>query len=77
MSNRRGGSDPSDHLRIAILGAGGFIGSHLVEHLIAEGRHGILGVDVTDEKLSGIASSNFTFLQADIVNALVDPRVRY
>jgi UDP-apiose/xylose synthase len=61
-------------LSIAILGAGGFIGSHLVEHLISAGRHKVVGVDLTDEKLAGIAGPNFVFRHADIRSAttLVD-----
>jgi UDP-apiose/xylose synthase len=63
---------------IAILGAGGFIGSHLVEHLIADGRHSIVGLDVTDEKLAGIAGPKFEFHQADIRTAteLLDRVIR-
>jgi len=53
-------------MRIAILGAGGFIGSHLVEHLVAGGRHWVVGLDVTDEKLAGIAGPRFEFHHADI-----------
>ena len=53
-------------MRIAILGAGGFIGSHLVEHLLARGEHRVVGLDLTDEKLCGIAGRNFTFVRADV-----------
>jgi nucleoside-diphosphate-sugar epimerase len=37
-------------MKILLLGAGGFIGSHLVEHLVARGEHQVTGIDVTDEK---------------------------
>jgi len=51
---------------IAILGAGGFIGSHLVAHLLERREHRIVGLDLTDEKLRGIGGKNFTFHHADI-----------
>jgi UDP-apiose/xylose synthase len=65
-------------VRIAILGAGGFIGSHLVEHLLSHGRHVVVGLDTTDEKLAGISGENFTFHQADVRNVpeLLDEMVR-
>jgi len=53
-------------MKILLLGAGGFIGSHLVEHLVARGEHQVTGIDVTDEKLSDIDRSRFTFWRADI-----------
>jgi len=53
-------------VKILLLGAGGFIGSHLVEHLIARGEHTVTGVDLTDEKLAGIESPRFTFCRADV-----------
>jgi len=53
-------------MRLAILGAGGFIGSNLVEYLIAQKAHEIVGVDISDEKLAGIAGPTFDFVKADI-----------
>jgi UDP-apiose/xylose synthase len=60
-------------MKIALLGAGGFIGSHLVGHLLAEGEHELVGVDRTDEKLVEVlagapaaATSRWTFHRADI-----------
>jgi len=53
-------------MRITILGAGGFIGSHMVEHLLAQGRYEVRGLDVTAEKLDGIDGPRFRFYQADI-----------
>ena len=53
-------------MQIAVLGAGGFVGSHLVEHLLSRGEHSVVGLDVSDEKLAGIYGSNFTFYAADI-----------
>jgi UDP-apiose/xylose synthase len=70
--------DAAPSLCIVILGAGGFIGSHLVEHLISAGQHRIVGLDLTDEKLAGIAGPEFTFHRADIRTAtdLVDEVIR-
>ncbi|HEX3233690.1 MAG TPA: NAD-dependent epimerase/dehydratase family protein [Gemmatimonadales bacterium] len=51
---------------ITILGAGGFIGSHLVEHLLARGEHQVVGVDLTPEKLEGIEGAAFRFHQGDV-----------
>lgn len=53
-------------MHILLLGAGGFIGSHLVEHLMDRGDHTVTGVDITDEKLAGVSNRRFTFHQADI-----------
>lgn len=51
---------------ILLLGAGGFIGSHLVEHLIGRGEHAVVGLDIDDEKLAGIDRRAFTFVKADM-----------
>ena len=53
-------------MHIAILGAGGFIGSHLVEHLTASPAYRVTGLDRSSEKLAGISGERFTFLDADI-----------
>lgn len=53
-------------MNITILGAGGFIGSHLVEHLIARGEHQLVAVDVTDEKLATVDPAAYEFHLADI-----------
>jgi UDP-apiose/xylose synthase len=65
-------------VRITILGAGGFIGSHLVEHLVARGEHEVVGLDITDEKLNGYRNLGFVFHQVDIrqVPDLVDELIR-
>jgi UDP-apiose/xylose synthase len=65
-------------MEIAILGAGGFIGSHLVEHLVADGRHHVVAVDVTRDKLSGISDGAFTFRSCDVRRdrALVEAVIR-
>jgi UDP-apiose/xylose synthase len=56
-------------MRITILGAGGFIGSHMVEHLVARGEHEVVGVDVAPEKLDGIVGPRFRFYEADVRSA--------
>jgi UDP-apiose/xylose synthase len=53
-------------MKITILGAGGFIGSHIVEHLVSRGRYEVFGVDLTDEKLQGIHGPQLHFFQADV-----------
>jgi UDP-apiose/xylose synthase len=59
---------------ILILGAGGFVGSHLVDYLVRRGEHQVLGLDISDEKLQGVPPGSFVFHQADIRSAgpLVD-----
>jgi nucleoside-diphosphate-sugar epimerase len=51
---------------LLILGAGGFVGSHLVEHLVERQEHQVFGIDQTDAKLSGILGRNFRFVAGDI-----------
>jgi UDP-apiose/xylose synthase len=51
---------------ILLLGAGGFIGSHLVEHLVARGEHAVVALDVSDEKLAHIDRKRFRFHLHDI-----------
>jgi len=61
-------------VKLFIVGAGGFIGSNLIEHLIEEGEHEVVGVDIFSEKLAGISGPNFRFIEADvsIQEALLD-----
>ena len=61
-TDRKGGSQ----MKIAILGAGGFVGSTLVAFLIGRDEHEICGVDKTGEKLAGITGPQFEFHKADI-----------
>jgi len=65
-------------LRITLLGAAGFVGSHLVEHLVKRGEHEVVGVDVDCEKLSHLDPTAFTFHLADVraARGLVDDLVR-
>ena len=53
-------------MNVVILGAGGFIGSHLVEHLLGRGEHEVVGLDLTDEKLAGMGERGLTFIRADV-----------
>ena len=53
-------------MKLLLIGAGGFIGSNLVDHLIARGDHEVVGVDKTADKLAGIEGPNFTYVDMDI-----------
>ncbi len=53
-------------MKLLIFGAGGFIGSNLVEHLIRQGEHEVVGVDISSEKLKGIEGPNFKFIEGNI-----------
>lgn len=55
-------------MKILIFGAGGFIGSNLIEHLIQQGEHEVVGLDITDTKLAGIEGPNFKFIKGNISN---------
>jgi UDP-apiose/xylose synthase len=53
--------------KIAILGCGGFIGSHLIEAILAKSNFECIGIDTDNAKLSNIKeSSRFKFIQGDI-----------
>lgn len=53
-------------MKLLLVGAGGFIGSNLVKHLIERGDHEVVGVDKTADKLAGIEGPNFTYIDMDI-----------
>ncbi len=53
-------------MKLLVLGAGGFIGSNLIEHLIVEGVHDVVGVDISTEKLAGISGPSFRFINVDV-----------
>ena len=40
-------------MNILLLGAGGFIGSHLVEHLLKESKHEVVGLDLGSREARG------------------------
>ncbi len=55
---------------IGIIGCGGFIGSHLVERLLAAGSYRVLGVDQVSTKLDTcLGHERFEFVQADVYDA--------
>ena len=57
----------SPKLRICILGCSGFIGSHLVKRLLADGRHRITGVDLVRGKVESLIGNDaFEFIELDI-----------
>lgn len=49
-----------------ILGAGGFVGSHLMDYLVARGDHDLVGIDVSSEKLEPSTLRRIRFLRADL-----------
>lgn len=53
-------------MNILLLGAGGFVGSHLVDHLVARGEHEVVALDVTDEKLAHLDPTQFRFHKHDV-----------
>jgi len=55
-------------MNLLILGAGGFIGSNLVEHLLEHSEHTIVAIDADDEKLRDIPNTEgrLSFLNLDI-----------
>ena len=52
-------------MKVLLLGAGGFVGSHLAEALIDHGEHSVIGVDINSDKLAGIDGPMFGFVYAD------------
>jgi dTDP-glucose 4,6-dehydratase len=61
-------------VKLVVAGAAGFIGSHLCDHLLAEG-HSVVGVDNfvsgREENLAGLrAKRGFEFIEADVSEPL-------
>lgn len=54
-------------IKVTVLGAGGFIGSNLVEFMLGKGDYDITGIDVTADKLAGIEGDAFDFKMSDIM----------
>ncbi len=56
---------------IAILGCGGFIGSHLVEYILSNRDWHCVGVDINDTKLAHLNKSDrFQFIKGNIYNGI-------
>jgi UDP-apiose/xylose synthase len=65
---------------VIIVGCGGFIGSHLAEQLLDDGRFEVLGFDVSDAKCAHLFEfSNFRFirchLDAGTTHAVLEPLI--
>lgn len=63
-------------MKLAIFGAGGFIGSHLVEHFLHRG-YDVIGLDREDDKVRHLLGMPFVFYKTDIRQSpeLVDEMV--
>lgn len=60
-------SPASSHRTVALIGCGGFIGSHLVERLLAARDTRVLGLDKESGKLAGVLGHpRFEFTQGDV-----------
>jgi len=66
-------------VNILMLGVGGFIGSNLAAHLLANSDHVIAGIDDNDEKIADIQHERFTFIPGDVrrIGDKVDDLVRW
>jgi nucleoside-diphosphate-sugar epimerase len=54
-------------MQVLLLGAGGFIGSHLADWFVRDGKHDVVGFDRYDEKLdTARAGKRFRFVQGDL-----------
>jgi len=63
--------------RVIILGCGGFVGSHLTERLLADGRFEIIGFDVSDSKCSHLLDDpNFNFTKGYVDASNTDEVLR-
>jgi UDP-4-amino-4-deoxy-L-arabinose formyltransferase/UDP-glucuronic acid dehydrogenase (UDP-4-keto-hexauronic acid decarboxylating) len=57
----------SARTRVLILGVNGFIGNHLTERLLADGRYEVFGLDLSDTSLARFRGDpDFTFHEGDI-----------
>jgi nucleoside-diphosphate-sugar epimerase len=65
-------------MRILMLGAGGFIGSNLVEHLCASSTqaYDVVGVDIAGDKLADLDHERFTFHNVDFTDPVVSDELR-
>jgi nucleoside-diphosphate-sugar epimerase len=65
-------------MRILMLGAGGFIGSNLVEHLCRSqvDDYEIVGVDISDEKVPEVGGDRFSFHNVDFTEPFVTEELK-
>ncbi len=57
----------SNHRKILLLGAGGFIGANLTERLLADGNYDVTAIDIDSEKIEDrLNHAKLTFKQHDI-----------
>ena len=57
--------------KVIVLGCGGFVGSHLTERLLSDGRFEVIGFDLTDSKCRHLLDDpNFHFTEGyvDVTN---------
>jgi UDP-apiose/xylose synthase len=54
-------------MKILILGCGGFIGCHLIDALLKDGKNSVTGVDIFNYKISRhLSNPKFEFIEGDI-----------
>lgn len=54
---------------VLVLGCGGFIGSHLAEHLLAESEHNVVGVDRVNAKIAHLLHSpRMEYIELDLAD---------
>jgi UDP-apiose/xylose synthase len=62
-----GNTASADRTTITVVGCGGFIGSHLLEALLARGRSEVVGIDIASEKIKHLMGNpRFAYVQADM-----------
>jgi len=60
-------NDSSSVKSLCLLGAGGFIGSHLVRQLVSTQNYDITCIDLTDDRLRRLAShGSYRFIRCDV-----------
>ena len=65
-------------LKICIIGAGGFIGSHLCEALMWETEHSVISIDVYSDKIDHLLRNNDPWssrIEFHKMNIKHDPRI--
>lgn len=67
--------NPIKQMTICMIGAGGFIGSHLCEKLLAETPHTVLAVDVYNDKIKHLLEPPSDRIQFHRINIKNDSRL--